>query len=71
MSTERLERGGDAGNPANQDPELGEDLLELGRANIPDEFRGEEGEAQFGPVVDVPASPPVADRLAGFLGRTP
>jgi uncharacterized protein (TIGR03086 family) len=36
-----------------------------------DEYRGPEGKAPHGVRVEVPASAPATDRLAGFFGRTP
>ena len=50
-------------------PELSEQLV--ANAMIPDEFRGPDGQAPFGPKVDVPASACAADRLAGYFGRQP
>lgn len=41
--------------------------LELAQASLTEEFRGP-GKA-FGPVVDVPGSAALADRLRGFMGR--
>ena len=54
---------------ASLDPDLAKQLLVGAKAAIPDEFRGPDGQAPFGPVVDVPESAPPADQLAGFLGR--
>ena len=51
--------------------ELAEQVLAQARAAIPDQFRGADGTAPFGPIVEVAAAAPAADRLAGFLGRTP
>jgi uncharacterized protein (TIGR03086 family) len=59
------------GQDSNLDPELAEQILAQCRATIPEQFRGADGVMPFGPVVDVPDSAPAADRLAGFLGRTP
>jgi len=59
------------GQSTDLDPALASALLENARAFLPDAMRGEDGKAPFGPVVYVPASYPVADQLAGFLGRTP
>jgi uncharacterized protein (TIGR03086 family) len=59
------------GQDANLEPELAEQLLAGAKMSIPDEFRGPDGVAPFGPEVKVPDSSPAADRLAGFLGRTP
>jgi uncharacterized protein (TIGR03086 family) len=57
------------GDPTDLEPDLAARLLENAKVAIPDSFRGEDGKAAFGPVVDVPDSAPAADRLAGFLGR--
>lgn len=51
------------------DPELAEELLVLARATTPDELRGPDGSAPFGPAVPAPADACPADRLAAFLGR--
>jgi len=51
------------------DPAVAEQLLSL--SMIPDEFRGPDGAAPFGPKVDVSDSACAADRLAGYLGRHP
>ena len=59
------------GQPADLEPDLARQLLDGAKATIPDQFRGADGVAPFGPPVDVPASAPAADQLAGFLGRTP
>jgi uncharacterized protein (TIGR03086 family) len=58
------------GQPTDLDPALAEALLVIAKESIPDRFRGDEP-APFGPPVDVPSSAPAADRLAGYLGRTP
>jgi uncharacterized protein (TIGR03086 family) len=58
------------GQQADQlDPALAAELLEGARVALPDALRGPDGKAPFGPRVDVPTSAPVADQLAGFLGR--
>ena len=57
------------GEPSDLDPELAAKLLDHAKGAIPDAFRGEDGKAAFGAIVDVPASAPAADQLAGFLGR--
>lgn len=49
------------------DPAVAEQLLSM--AMVPDEFRGPDGVAPFGPKVDVRESACPADRLAGYLGR--
>ena len=38
---------------------------------LPDSMRGPEGQAPFGPRVEVAESAPPADRLAAFTGRHP
>jgi uncharacterized protein (TIGR03086 family) len=50
------------------DPDLAAQLLEAAQI-IPDEMRGPDGQAPFGPKVDVPDSASAADKLAGFMGR--
>ena len=57
------------GYPTDLDPELAEELLVQARLEIFDAYRGAEGEAIFGPVVEAPAGAGPADRLAAFLGR--
>ena len=59
------------GRPTDLDADLAAQLLEGAKATIPDQFRGADGVAPFGPIVDVAATAPAADRLAGFLGRKP
>jgi uncharacterized protein (TIGR03086 family) len=59
------------GQGSDLDPDLAAKLLKFVQTAIPDTFRGADGQAPFGPVVAVPESAPVQDRLAGFLGRTP
>lgn len=53
------------------DPELAQMILQRMYVTLPDSMRGTDGNAPFGPKVDVPSSAPAADRLAGYLGRTP
>lgn len=57
------------GHPTDLDPELAGELLGQARVEILDAYRGAEGEAIFGPVVEAPAGACPADRLAAFLGR--
>ncbi len=52
-------------------PGLAEELLAGLRQMPGGPPRGADGEGPFGPEVEVPESAPAADRLAGFLGRTP
>lgn len=51
------------------DDELAETALELAKANMPPDDQRPEG--TFGPPVPVPDDAAAADRLAGFMGRTP
>jgi uncharacterized protein (TIGR03086 family) len=57
------------GETTDIEPELAAKLLDHAKVAIPDAFRGAEGKAAFGAIVDVPDSAPKADQLAGFLGR--
>ena len=59
------------GQATNLEPALAAQLLEGAKASIPDQFRGPDGKAPFGPVVEAPAGASNADQLAAFLGRTP
>jgi uncharacterized protein (TIGR03086 family) len=52
------------------DPELADALLVQAQGMIPEESRGPNGAAPFGPVVTPPAEASPADRLAAFLGRS-
>ena len=58
-----------SGQSTDLDPALAELLLERSKQFIQPSFRGPDGQAPFGPEVAVPESAPMADRLAGFLGR--
>ncbi len=55
------------GQPTDLDPDLATTLL--AQAAIPDQFRGEDGRAAFGPVREAPSGATAADRLAAHLGR--
>ena len=57
------------GYSADLDPELAAALLSMARLAITDAFRGPDGQALFGPVVEAPAGAGPADQLAAFLGR--
>jgi uncharacterized protein (TIGR03086 family) len=57
------------GQDTDLDPELAGQLLAGARASIPDQFRGPDGVAPFGPEVQAPADASVASQLAAFLGR--
>ncbi|HLI56645.1 MAG TPA: TIGR03086 family metal-binding protein [Actinomycetota bacterium] len=59
------------GQAATLDPALAEELLVEVEPLMPEGFRGADGEAPFGPRVEVADDAPAADRLAGFLGRHP
>jgi uncharacterized protein (TIGR03086 family) len=58
------------GHHTDLDPELADELLAQAQAMIPEDSRGPDGEAPFGPVVRPPAGASPADRLAAFLGRS-
>lgn len=55
------------GQSTELDPELAAQLIS--QAAIPDEFRGEDSEAPFGPARPAPAGATEADKLAAHLGR--
>jgi uncharacterized protein (TIGR03086 family) len=59
------------GQSTDLNPELAGQLLEVARMSIPDAFRGPDGQAPFGPKVEMGASACPADELAAFLGRQP
>jgi uncharacterized protein (TIGR03086 family) len=53
------------------EPDLAGMLLARIMKTLPDSMRGSEGEAPFGPRVEVAKSAPPADQLAAFQGRQP
>jgi len=57
------------GHHTDLDPGLADELLVQARVEIVDAYRGPEGQAIFGPIVEAPAGACPADRLAAFLGR--
>ena len=57
------------GHRTDLDPELAGELLAQARTTIFAEYRGPDGVAPFGPVVEAPDGACPADRLAAFLGR--
>jgi uncharacterized protein (TIGR03086 family) len=57
------------GQWASLDPALAEVILPVVQQYVPAEGRGDA--LGFGPVVEVPDSTPVYDRLAAYLGRNP
>ena len=59
------------GQPSDLDPELAVKLLAQIEKLLPNALRGPEGEAPFGPKVEVIGSASAADRLAAFQGRQP
>lgn len=59
------------GQPTDLEPELAGMMLERVKQTLPDSMRGLEGQAPFGPRVEVAESAPPADQLAAFLGRQP
>ena len=58
------------GHRTDLDPELADDLLVQAQGMVPEDSRGPDGVAPFGPVVRPPAGASPADRLAAFLGRS-
>ena len=59
------------GQPTDLEPDLAAALLAGIMPLLPDSMRGPEGQAPFGPRVEVSESAPPADRLAAFEGRQP
>jgi uncharacterized protein (TIGR03086 family) len=59
------------GRATDLEPELAAALLARITPLLPDSMRGPDGQAPFGPRVEVPESAPPADRLAAFEGRHP
>ncbi|HLX49880.1 MAG TPA: TIGR03086 family metal-binding protein [Streptosporangiaceae bacterium] len=59
------------GQSTDLDPGLAGQLLARLQSLLPDAMRGPDGEAAFGPIVEVADSAPAADRLAAFEGRHP
>jgi len=59
------------GQPTDLEPEVAARLLVQLEPMLPDEMRGPDGEAAFGPRVEIADSAPAADRLAAFEGRHP
>lgn len=59
------------GQATDLDPDLADQLLAAAQGAIPDQFRGPDGQAPFGAVVEPPPGASAADRLAAFLGRQP
>jgi uncharacterized protein (TIGR03086 family) len=72
-TTDTFQHGWDLARATGQstdfEPELAAQLLEAAKANIPDQFRGDDGVMPFGPKQDAPAGASNADQLAAFLGR--
>jgi len=71
ITTDQFTHGWDlaraTAQPTDLQPALAEELL--GQVAIPDELRGEDGVAPFGPERPAPAGACPADRLAALLGR--
>ena len=59
------------GQPAEFDPDVAAWLLAHIEPILPDEMRGKDGEAAFGPRVEISSSAPAIDRLMAFEGRHP
>jgi uncharacterized protein (TIGR03086 family) len=58
------------GRPTDLDPDLAEELLAQAYRMIPEDSRGPDGAAPFGPIVRPPTGASPADRLAAYLGRS-
>jgi uncharacterized protein (TIGR03086 family) len=71
ITTDQFAHGWDLARATSQstdlDPELAAELL--AEAAIPDQFRGPDGQAPFGPAREAPAGAGAADKLAAHLGR--
>jgi uncharacterized protein (TIGR03086 family) len=59
------------GQPTDLEPDVAVRLLAQIEPILPDDMRGPDGEAAFGPRVEIADSAPAADRLAAFEGRRP
>ena len=59
------------GQPVDLDPAIATQLLGPVQAFVTDQLRGPDGQAPFGPAIEVPASSPAVDQLVAFLGRQP
>jgi uncharacterized protein (TIGR03086 family) len=59
------------GQPTDLEPDVAARLLAQIEPILPDDMRGPDGEAAFGPRVEIGNSAPAADRLAAFEGRRP
>jgi uncharacterized protein (TIGR03086 family) len=59
------------GQPTDLEPDVAARLLAQIEPILPDDMRGPDGEAAFGPRVEIANSAPAADRLAAFEGRHP
>ena len=72
-STDAFTHGWDLAKATSQstdlDPTVAGQLLDAVQQFLPDDFRGPDGQAPFGPRVEVPDSASASDRLAGFMGR--
>ena len=59
------------GQPTDLEPDVAARLLAQIEPILPDTMRGPDGEAAFGPRVEIASSAPAADQLAAFEGRHP
>ncbi len=59
------------GQSTDLDPKTAAQLLEIVSPMLPDAFRGEDGQAPFGPRQEAPDRATEADKLAAFMGRRP
>jgi uncharacterized protein (TIGR03086 family) len=59
------------GQPTDLEPDVAARLLAQIEPILPDQMRGPDGQAAFGPRVEIASTAPAADRLAAFEGRQP
>jgi uncharacterized protein (TIGR03086 family) len=57
------------GQAPDLDEAMAEELLAQARMMVPDQFRGPDPDAPFGPIVEIADSASASERLAAFLGR--
>jgi uncharacterized protein (TIGR03086 family) len=73
VATEQFTHGWDLaraiGHRTDLDPGLAVELLSRARFEIPEAYRGSDGQALFGPIIAPRVGASAADELAAFLGR--
>ncbi len=72
VTTDQVAHGWDLARATGQSTDLVPDLAEqlLAQAAVPEQFRGADGVAPFGPERQAPEGATAADRLAAHLGRS-